>query len=117
MLICKGIAQIHQLIMEQITAFINKIESEDQISSSTRKAYSSDLLKFSRYLQNNQKSRQSIQQITLKHFFRFLEHEKKLGLKPSTLHRRRVSLKKFAEFLSDRGELEKSSVQEVAGWQ
>ncbi|MEN8242901.1 MAG: tyrosine-type recombinase/integrase, partial [Chloroflexota bacterium] len=33
------------------------------------------------------------------------------------LHRRRVSLKKFAEFLSDRGELEKSSVQEVAGWQ
>ena len=103
--------------MEQITEFINKIDNEDQITPSTRRAYSSDLLKFNKFLLNNQKARETTQQITVKNFFRFLEHEKKLGLKPSTLHRRRVSLKKFAEFLTGRGELEKGSVQEVAGWQ
>ena len=102
--------------MEQITEFINFIDHEQKITSSTRQAYTSDLLRFDRYLRSNQKQWVSSQALNTKAFFRFLENEKKLGLKPSTLHRRRVSLKKFAEFLFEKGELDPVSVAEIAGW-
>jgi integrase/recombinase XerD len=102
--------------MEQITEFLAHIDNEHQITPSTRKAYASDLGKFHQYLQANQKLKQPNKFLTAKTFFRFLEHEKKQGLKPSTLHRRRVTMKKFAEFLFARGELDQNSVAEVASW-
>lgn len=103
--------------MKKINEFLIHLEAEKDISRSTREAYASDLKKFFEYLNNNNRQQRNMNHLTAKSFSQFLDHQKKLGLKPSTLHRRRVTLKKYAEFLNSQGELDNASVEEIAGWQ
>lgn len=103
--------------MDQIIEFLAFLEKEQVVSESTRKAYASDLQKFVEFIQFNRKREAVVGDFTVKAFFQFLDHEKKQGLKPSTLHRRRVSLKKFAEYLAKTGEMDLASVNEIANWQ
>jgi integrase/recombinase XerD len=103
--------------MDQIIKFLALLEKEQEVSESTRKAYASDLQKFVNFLKSTRKREPVVGDFTVKAFVQFLEHEKKQGLKPSTLHRRRVSLKKFAEYLHQAGAMDLVSVNEIAGWQ
>jgi integrase/recombinase XerD len=103
--------------MDQIIEFLALLENEQEVSESTRKAYASDLQKFVDFLKSNHKREPVISDFSVKAFFQFLDHEKKQGLKPSTLHRRRVSLKKFAAYLHKTGEMDLVSVNAIAGWQ
>lgn len=103
--------------MDQIIKFLTLLKNDQEVSESTRKAYASDLHRFVDFVANNNKREPVAADFTVKVFFQFLDHEKKQGLKPSTLHRRRVSLKKFAEYLHQTGEMDLVSVNAVAGWQ
>jgi integrase/recombinase XerD len=103
--------------MDQIIEFLALLENEQEVSESTRKAYASDIQKFVNFLKSYHKREPVLSDFTVKAFFQFLDHEKKQGLKPSTLHRRRVSLKKFAEYLHKTGAMDLVSVNAIAGWQ
>jgi integrase/recombinase XerD len=103
--------------MDRIRKFILFLEAENSISVNTINAYKSDLIRFYEYLNSNTEFPQHNHNLTSKSFSMFLEREKKLGLKPSTLHRRKVTLKKYAEFLNQQGLLDSSVILEIADWQ
>ena len=103
--------------MDHIHEFITALKADQSISASTRNAYASDLTRFLEYLDQPDKQNHKPAVLNPKSFSKFLERERKLGLKPSTLHRRRASLKKYAEFLTERGLVEQSAVTEIANWQ
>lgn len=102
--------------MDQLVEFLMVLDSEMEVSESTKKAYASDLQKFVEFVERKLKRKPQFSDFSAAVFFQFLEDEKKKGLKPSTLHRRRVALKKFAEYLHQKGDLDLVSVNEIAGW-
>jgi integrase/recombinase XerD len=102
--------------MDQINEFLSALDADNKISANTRNAYASDLSRFFDYLNTTSKQQPDQTQLTAKSFSRFLDHERKTGLKPSTLHRRRASLKKYAEFLQARGLVDQTTVFEIANW-
>lgn len=103
--------------MDQISEFMNYLEADNSISASTRSAYKSDISRFFEYLNKRSKSQSNFTNIEKKSFSKFLDQEKKLGLKPSTLHRRRAALKKFAEYLSRQGKADIDTIVEITNWQ
>ena len=103
--------------MDCVLDFLLFLEADNSISASTINAYTSDLKRFYEYLNSNSKQPQPNHNLTAKSFSLFLEREKKLGLKPSTLHRRKMTLKKYAEFLNEKGLLDYSAIAEISSWQ
>ena len=87
---------------EQLKTFITSLETHQGYAESTRQAYASDIYQFINYLNRELGRKPKATDFTSEVTGKFLEIERKAGMKPSTLHRRRVSLKRFAQYLTEK---------------
>jgi site-specific recombinase XerD len=98
----------------QLNAYLSNLEAQQDYAENTRQAYASDVHKFVRYLKSKLGRELQVTDFTPQATKRFLDKERKSGLKPSTLHRRRVSLKHFAQYLTDKGLLGDDLVEKIS---
>jgi integrase/recombinase XerD len=99
---------------EQLKAFIHTLDTQQGYTESTRQAYAADLYQFFKFLEIYFGRKPKLTDFTLEVTKKFLEGERKAGMKPSTLHRRRVALKRFAQYLSDQNFLDSEVVMSVS---
>ncbi len=97
-----------------MNAYLSNLEAQQDYAENTRQAYASDVHKFVRYLKSKLGRELQVTDFTPQAAKRFLDKERKSGLKPSTLHRRRVSLKHFAQYLTDKGLLGDDLVEKIS---
>ena len=102
---------------KQIKAFLSTLEAEQGYAQNTRKAYTNDLRQFSEYLEANVKREPILADFTPRATKKFLDGEKKSGVKSTTLHRRRVSLKRFAEYLTEKGLMDGDLAEKISHYQ
>jgi integrase/recombinase XerD len=84
---------------EQVRAFLSNLETQLSYSSSTRMAYQNDLRCFINYLENEFRRPPSLADFSARQVADFLRQERSAGRHPSTLLRRRASIRSFARFL------------------
>lgn len=84
---------------EQVRAFLASLETQLAYSPSTRLAYDNDLRCFVEYLQGSLGHPPLLSDFNARQVAAFLETERQAGRRPSTLLRRRASLRRFARFL------------------
>ena len=84
----------------QVRAFLANLESQLAYSPSTRLAYDNDLRCFVDYLERALERPPLLEDFNSDHIAGFLLSERQAGRRPSTLLRRRASLRRFASFLS-----------------
>lgn len=101
----------------QLNAFLSELKTRGGYSENTRQAYASDLQQFITYLTAKLGRNPHVTDITPQLARKFLDGERKSGLKPSTLHRRRVALKQFAHFLIAAGYLQEDLAEKISQWQ
>lgn len=101
----------------QLNAFLSNLKAQSGYADNTQQAYASDLHQFVEFLTIRLGRKPNVTDITTQVIRKFLDGEKKSGLKPSTLHRRRVALKHFAQYLIDDGYLEGDLVEKISHWQ
>ena len=100
-----------------MNAYLSNLEAQQDYAENTRQAYSSDVHKFVGYLKSKLGRELQVTDFTPQATKRFLDKERKSGLKPSTLHRRRVSLKHFAQYLTSKGLLDGDLVEKISHMQ
>ncbi|MCB2180180.1 tyrosine-type recombinase/integrase [bacterium] len=96
--------------------FIAALEQTGDYSSNTIQAYSSDLKRFFAYLENDLGRLPVMADITAEQMRAFLNAENRHGFSASTLHRRKISLTQFAQYLHSRREFSQQQVDEILGW-
>lgn len=101
----------------QLNAFLSELKTRRGYADNTRQAYASDLQQFVAYLTSKLGRNPQVSDITPQLARKFLDGERKSGLKPSTLHRRRVALKQFAKYLIAAGYLQGSLAENISEWQ
>lgn len=84
-----------------VSAFLDYLESQLTYSSSTRLAYQNDLRCFLAFLEKQIEREPGPNDFTPGQAAAFLSAEREAGRRPSTLLRRRASLRRFAAFLSE----------------
>jgi integrase/recombinase XerD len=99
---------------EQLKTFIRTLKPQQGYAESTRQAYANDLFQFIKYLQMNLGRKPNVTDFTPEVTKKFLEGERKAGMKPSTLHRRRVAIKRFAQYLSEQEILDADIAETVS---
>jgi integrase/recombinase XerD len=99
---------------EQLKTFIRTLKPQQGYAESTRQAYANDLFQFFKYLQINLGRKPKVTDFTPEVTKKFLEGERKAGMKPSTLHRRRVAIKRFAQYLSEQEILDANLAETVS---
>ena len=102
--------------MDIISKYIKKLAQNGDHSSSTLRSYSSDLRRLGQYVFNHQDAQQQNGNISVDQLLMFLDAEYKSGYKPSTLHRRKVSLMQFAEFLLEDGIFNQNDIRKLSEW-
>ena len=98
----------------QLKTYLGTLKSHQKYAKNTYQAYANDLFQFFNFLESNLGRKPETTDFTPEVTKKFLEVEKKSGMKPSTLHRRRVSLKHFAQFLCDQGLLDYAVVETIS---
>ena len=88
---------------DTINDFLKDLESHQNYSENTYQAYRMDLSRFTGYLITQLGRKPSIRDLSTTVISDYLEAEKKHGYKPSTLYRRRSSLRKFSQYLMESG--------------
>jgi integrase/recombinase XerD len=83
----------------QVQAFLASLESQEGYSASTRLAYDNDLRCFIRYLEETWGREPALADFSPEQIANFLNAERVAGRRPSTLLRRRASVRRFASFL------------------
>lgn len=86
---------------EQVRAFLASLDATLAYSSNTRQAYWSDLRCFVAYLEKQLNRPPHLEDFCAQQVTNFLEAERQGGRQPSTLLRRRASLRRFARFLQE----------------
>jgi integrase/recombinase XerD len=99
---------------EQLKTYLDTLKSHHGYAENTRQAYANDLFQFINFLGSNLGRKPEVADFTPALTKKFLEVERKSGMKPSTLHRRRVSLKHFAQYLHDQGILDSEFVETIS---
>ena len=94
------------LVNVQINAFLTYLESLARYTENTRQAYANDLKRFIEHLTKKLGREPEIQDVSSQSISSYLDSERKSGFKPSTLYRRRASVRTFAQFLAQKGLLE-----------
>lgn len=84
-----------------VSAFLVYLETQSTYSSSTRLAYQNDLRCFLAYLKQQLERGPESSDFTPAQIASFLSAEREAGRRPSTLLRRRASLRRFAAFLGE----------------
>lgn len=87
----------------EVQAFLISLSSQSTYSRSTRQAYENDLRRFIAHLKNILKRTPTLEDFNGKLVNLYLEMERKLGRRPSTLLRRRATLRTFEKFLIKEG--------------
>jgi len=101
----------------QLNAYLSNLEAQQDYAENTRQAYASDVHKFVGYLKSKLGRELQVTDFTPQATKRFFDKERKSGLKPSTLLRRRVSIKHFAQYLTDKGLLGDDLVEKISHMQ
>lgn len=101
----------------QLNSFLSELDQQNGYAESTRQAYACDLQKFTKFLSNKLGHEPQVSDFTPQTIKKFLDKEKRSGLKPSTLHRRRVSLKRFAVYLANNGFTSSGLAEAISGLQ
>ena len=83
----------------QVRAFLANLESQLAYSPSTRLAYENDLRCFLKYFEGTIGRPPLLEDFNARQVAKFLEAERQAGRRPSTLLRRRASLRRFVSFL------------------
>lgn len=83
-----------------VRAFLAYLESQLTYSPSTRLAYYNDLRCFLAYLEKRLNISPDLKDLTAEEIASFLSAEREAGRRPSTLLRRRASLRRFTSFVS-----------------
>lgn len=99
---------------EQLKTFIHTLDTQQDYAKSTCQAYENDLFQFIEFLKTDLGRIPKVTDFTPETTKKFLEVERKAGMKPSTLHRRRVALKHFAQYLFDQNFLDLDIVISVS---
>jgi integrase/recombinase XerD len=86
----------------QVRDFLTSLESQSAYSPSTRLAYDNDLRCFIEYLEKTLQRPPRLDDFNPRQIADFLQNERRAGRRPSTLLRRRASLRRFATFLRQR---------------
>jgi len=102
--------------MELVRSFIENLDNNGDYSSNTLKAYSSDIRRFVLSLEKQVKKVPNQSDINAKRIRQFLEKERRAGFSASTLHRRKMSLTHFAQYLAENGVITDSQVNEIVTW-
>lgn len=102
--------------MDEITQYLKKLAVDGDHSASTLRSYSSDLRRFKQYVFKYQKELVNNGELSPDLFLSFLNSEHDLGFKPSTLHRRKVTLTQFADYLFQNGIFQDSDLEKVTDW-
>lgn len=84
---------------EQVKAFLANLETRLAYSPSTRLAYENDIHRFVEFLNQSLQHPAKLEDFNAEQVAAFLDHERLTGRRPSTLLRRRASLRRFASFL------------------
>ncbi len=99
---------------DQLETYLGTLKSHHRYAKNTCQAYANDIFQFLSFLESNLGRKPEATDFTPEVTKKFLEVEKKSGMKPSTLHRRRVSLKHFAQFLYDQGLIDINVVRTIS---
>ena len=83
----------------QVRGFLANLESQLAYSPSTRLAYENDLRCFIEYLKSSLDRPPNLEDFSARQAASFLEAERQAGRRPSTLLRRRASLRRFVIYL------------------
>ena len=102
--------------MEYLITYLKTLEQTGEYSDNTIHAYSSDLNRFFVYLEKSAGRLPDVTEISALVIKEFLEKEKKIGFAASTLHRRKVVLSQFLNYLSKTGQISKRELHEVGRW-
>ncbi len=97
------VLKVIMLIELQLPAFFSNLEEVSNYSSSTLEAYKNDLNRFIRYLKESIQRKPTVPDFTTGAISEYLKNERESGFKPSTLYRRRASLRRFAAYLKEKG--------------
>jgi site-specific recombinase XerD len=99
---------------ELIEKFINYLANNGEYSQNTLEAYKSDLRRFAGYLQRKLGRGTVAADLSGRNIEAFLVSESKKGKKASTLLRREASLRRFAKYLKNQGEISELPVIKTA---
>ncbi|MEJ2758078.1 MAG: tyrosine-type recombinase/integrase [Anaerolineales bacterium] len=102
--------------MDIVNEFVTSLKDTGDYSSNTIQAYESDLRRFFAYLKSELGRMPVVADITSDSLMNFLNAENKNGFSASTLHRRKISLTQFAQFLSRHGGFSEKEIEKVSGW-
>lgn len=89
-----------------LNKFFNDLKSQGEHTENTLQAYQSDLKRFIRFVEGVENRSSQLIDLSEKQVKKFLDAERKLGLKPSTLYRRRSSIRQFCSYLVEQGEVD-----------
>ena len=91
------------LIELQLPAFFTNLEEVSKYSSSTLEAYKNDINRFLQYLKDSIQRKPTVPDFTRRAISDYLKNERKSGFKPSTLYRRRASIRRLGAYLKEKG--------------
>lgn len=94
----------------QLAAFINSLSGDQGYAQNTLQAYTNDLQGFVQFLKDVLGREPGLDDLTPEAVKQYFVREKKSGLKWSTLNRRRAAIKRFSQFLIERGDIEEALV-------
>lgn len=90
-------------VKASIQAFLSELEESSQLATNTCLAYEGDLKRFHAYLETRLQRSPVVEDVSPELIVDFFSGEEQKGLKPNTLLRRRATLRKFAEYLTNEG--------------
>ena len=101
------------MIDAQADAFLKRINTPQKYSLHTRQAYATDVRSFVHFLRKSGQSTPTLDDFTSGRVQAYIDHQRKLGLQPSTLNRRRASLRRFAHYLQLEGLIQKDPTRNI----
>jgi len=99
--------------MDLIKKFSDSLESTGDYSTSTLRSYAADLRRFEEFLKSELNGTVSGSIFPAGIFNKFLDAEEDNGFKPRTIHRRKVALTQFAEYLCAQGMITRDKVAAI----
>jgi site-specific recombinase XerD len=101
------------MIDVQADAFLKRINTPQRYSLHPRHAYANDVRSFVLFLRKSAQEAPTLEDFTPHQVQAYLDHQHKLGLQPSTLNRRRASLRRFARYLQSEGLIQKDPTRNI----
>ena len=102
--------------MDYIATYLMSLKLTGEYSKNTVQAYSSDLKRFLQFLEERTGGKPLIDDFSSVAIKEFLETENEAGFSASTLHRRKVVLSQFSQYLTKTFAFSREDYLEVLAW-